>query len=187
MTRLRTVLLVFAGTLCGAALTYFVLPRQAAPQAPQSVVRLGPVTEVSAESARSPTGATRIEFAVTQEERAHIEGQMLTFLIDLQNLNSALSSSDRAWISDIANGQARPQDQRGFGRQLRAKAPEGFTQISQSLRSDFADLANASASEPVEELQERVSLIVSRCVACHGAYALEDAQPGQPAPEPSTD
>lgn len=184
MTRLRTVFLVFAGTLCGAALSYFVLSLQGAPQAPQSVAHPGTATEVSPDGARAPTVATRTGFAVTQEERTHIQGQMLTFLIDLQNLNSALASSDREWISDIANGQARPQDQRGFGRQLRAKAPAGFTQISQSLRRDFADLANASASEPVEELQERVSLIVSRCVACHGTYALEAVQPGRPAPEP---
>jgi hypothetical protein len=121
---------------------------------------------------RSPASETRIVFAVTSDEQAHIQSQMLSFLTDLQNLNSALAVSDRDWIREIASAQAKPHDPKGFGQQLRKTAPEGFTQISQSLRRDFADLADASETEPVEQLQERVALMTGKCVACHGSYAI---------------
>jgi len=109
---------------------------------------------------------------VTNEEQAHIQGQMLEFLTDLQKLNTALVDSDREWIHEIAAAQATRRDPNGIGQQLRKKAPEGFTQISQSLRSEFSALAEAADSESIEELQQRLSLVTAKCVACHGSYTV---------------
>ena len=171
MTLLRTGLIFIGGGACGAGLAAaflsLTLTQGALPNtSPQ------PVAEAAIGAPIPADGETRTVFAVTGEERAHIRSQMLEFLVDLQNLNMALADSDREWIYEIASAQGAQRAPDTVGRQLREKAPEGFSQISQSLRSDFSALAAAAESESIEDLQERVSLVTARCVACHGSYTV---------------
>ena len=170
MTLLRTGLIFIGGGACGAGLAAaylsVTLTQGALPNAPPQ-----PVAEAAIGAPGTADSETRSVFAVTGEERAHIRSQMLEFLVDLQGLNTALADSDRQWVHEIASAQgARAPDT--VGRQLREKAPEGFSQISQSLRSEFTALAAAAESEPIEDLQERVSLVTAKCVACHGSYTV---------------
>jgi hypothetical protein len=171
MTLLRTGLIFIGGGACGAGLAaafFSLTPTQAAlPNA-----RPQPAAEAAVDAQAPLEGETRTVFSVTGEERAHIQNQMLEFLIDLQNLNTALADSDREWIHEIASAQGAQRAPDTVGQQLRKKAPEGFSQISQSLRSDFSALAEASESESIEELQMRVSLVTAKCVACHGSYTV---------------
>jgi hypothetical protein len=109
---------------------------------------------------------------VTYEEQAHIQSQMLEFLTDLQKLITALVDSDREWIHETAAAQATRRDPDGSGQQLRKKASEGFTQISQSLCSELSALAEAADSESIEERQQRRSLVTAKCVACPGSYTV---------------
>lgn len=170
MPLLRPALIFVGGGVCGAGLACALLSQGA-------TGRLGkasppPPTEVAVERPRPSDSEARTVFAVTNDEQAHIQSQMLEFLVDLQNLNTALAEADRDWIRDIATVQATRRDPTGMGQQLRKKAPEGFSQISQSLRRDFTDLGEAAGSEPIEELQQRLSLLMAKCVACHGSYAV---------------
>lgn len=169
MTFLRTGLIFVGGGACGAALA--VAFSQLSPaQAPALNAPSPAAAESAASGSDSLVAETRTVFAVTVEERAHIQSQMLEFLVDLQNLNSALAESDREWVKEIALAQSTHRAPDTIGQQLRKKAPEGFSQISQSLRSDFSALADAAETESIEELQERVSLVTGKCVACHGSY-----------------
>lgn len=168
---LLTVLTFIAGAVCGVGATYLALPHTAASQVP-------PTAAAPKEVARpAAPGDTRISFAVTQAERTHIQGQMLTFLTDLQTLNMAVADEDRDLIREIGTAQANRRDPNGIGQTLRMKAPAGFRQINQSLRGDFAALAEAADTAPVGELQERLSLVMSKCVACHGTYTVSLAEP----------
>lgn len=171
MTLLRTGLIFIGGGACGAGLAAaclsLTLTQGALPNAPRE-----PVTEAAIGVTGTADGETRTAFAVTGEERALIRSQMLEFLVDLQSLNMALADSDREWIYEIASAQGALRAPDTVGRQLREKAPEGFSQISQSLRSDFSALAAAAESESIEDLQERVSLVTARCVACHSSYTV---------------
>jgi hypothetical protein len=171
MTFLRTGLIFIGGGVCGAGLAaaFFNLAPAQAP-----VLNALPPAAAEAETsvAGPVVGETRTVFAVTGEERAHIQSQMLEFLVDLQNLNSALAETDREWIKEIASAQSTRRAPDTIGQKLRKKAPEGFSKISQSLRSDFSALADAAETESIEELQERVSLVTGKCVACHGSYTV---------------
>ena len=166
MPLLRTMLVFISGGACGAGLAFALLS-----EGPGGATR-DLLSSPAVERPLSAERETRAVFAVTADEQAHIRSQMLEFLVDLQNLNTALAEADREWVYEIAAAQATRRDPSGTGQQLRAKAPEGFTQISQSLRSDFSALADAAASESIEDLQERVSLVTANCVACHGSYTV---------------
>lgn len=171
MTFLRPVLIFIGGGACGAGLAaaFFHLSPAQAP----SLKTPPPAAAESAVSVSDPlVEETRTVFAVTGEERAHIQSQMLEFLVDLQNLNAALAEADKVWIKEIASAQGPQRAPDAVGKQLREKAPEGFSQISQSLRRDFSALAEATETESIEELQERVSLLTGKCVACHGSYTV---------------
>lgn len=170
MPLLRTALTFLGGGACGAGLAVALLSHGANEPASQAPPTL--VVEAAVPQPLSADSETRIVFAVTNEEQAHIQSQMLEFLTDLQKLNTALVDSDREWIQEIAAAQATRRDPDGIGQQLRKKAPEGFTQISQSLRSEFSALAEAADSESIEELQQRLSLVTAKCVACHGSYTV---------------
>lgn len=171
MTLLRTGLIFIGGGACGAGLAAALFSQSPAPPTlPDSLPE--PSIQAAAGVPDPVDGETRTVFAVTGEERAHIQSQMLEFLVDLQNLNSALAESDREWVKEIASAQSTRRAPDTIGQQLRKKAPEGFSQISQSLRSDFSALADAAETESIEELQERVSLVTGKCVACHGSYTV---------------
>ena len=171
MTFLRTGLIFMGGGACGAGLAAAFFNLSPA-QDPVLNTRPPAAADSAAGMSGPLAGETRTVFAVTGEERAHVQSQMLEFLVDLQNLNTALADSDRKWIHEIALAQSTRRAPDRIGQQLRKKAPEGFSQISQSLRSDFSALADAAETESIEELQERVSLVTGKCVACHGSYTV---------------
>jgi hypothetical protein len=166
MPLLRKVLIFIGGGACGAGLAFALLSE--GPEGATRGVRSSPALDQPLVADRE----TRTVFAVTADEQAHIRSQMLEFLIDLQNLNAALAEADRDWIHEIAAAQATRRDPSGTGQQLRMKAPEGFTRISQSLRTDFSALAAGAESESIEDLQERLSRVTANCVACHGSYTV---------------
>lgn len=168
----RAALIFICGAVCGAGLVYLFLFLPASKTRMPGTAPGHASNREASDHTLSRPGETRIVFAATEEERAYIRAQMLAFLVDLQDISSALASEDREEVGKIAAGQARPADPGSIGHQLRQTAPQGFMQISQSLRGDFADLAAASETETFDELQERVSLVMSRCVACHGSYAV---------------
>lgn len=166
MPFLRAVLIFLGGGACGAGLAFALLS-----EAPKGATR-DVLASPAVEQPLIADHETRTVFAVTADEQAHIRSQMLEFLVDLQNLNTALAEADREWIHEIAGAQATRRDPSGTGRQLRLKAPEGFTRISQSLRTDFSALAAGAESESIHDLQERLSLVTANCVACHGSYTV---------------
>ncbi|MFN7167603.1 MAG: hypothetical protein ACK4NV_11180 [Pannonibacter sp.] len=162
-TRHFTLPAFFAGALFGAGAAWLALPYAALSQAP-------PIPDAP------PSSDRRITITVTEEERVHIQSQMLTYLVDLQTLNMAVADEDRSLIREVAEAQANRRGQTGIGRSLRAKMPDGFRQINQSLRSDFSALAEVSDTAPISELQERLSFVMAQCVACHGTYTVSVAQ-----------
>ena len=171
MTLLRTVLTFAGGGACGAAAVAVLFAPWQRPVAPDASPT-APAVVRSADTPRVPDGETRAVFVVTNHERQHIQSQMLAFLTALQTLNTAVAESDRELIAEVASAQATQHSPNAAGQTLRAKAPEGFTQISQSLRADFSALAEAAASEPMGEIQHRLGAITGKCVACHGTYAI---------------
>ncbi len=159
----------FAGALLGFGAAWLALPYAASSQSP-------PAADPTADAAlAAPNRDTRIMFAVTGDERIHIQTQMLAYLTDLQTLNMAVADEDRSLIREVAEAQANRRDPAGIGRKLRAKAPDGFRQINQSLRSDFSALAEASDTASIGELQERLAFVMAKCVACHGTYTVTAA------------
>lgn len=169
-TRHFTLPAFFAGAFFGAGAAWLALPYAASSQA-------APTSNAPRDAAlASPGGDGRITFAVTEEERAHIQAQMLAFLVDLQTLNMAVADEDRSLIREVAGAQANRRGQDGIGRSLRPKMPDGFRQINQSLRADFSALADVSDTATIGELQERLSFVMAQCVACHGTYTVSVAQ-----------
>lgn len=170
MPFIRTLLIFIGGGACGAGLAILLLSE--GPKEPVGEATSSRTEGLAVKQPPAIGSETRTVFVVTNDEQAHIQSQMIEFLVDLQNLNAALAEGDREWVREIATAQATRRDPNGIGQQLRKKAPEGFTQISQSLRRDFSELSEAAGSEPIEELQQRLSLVTAKCVACHGSYMV---------------
>lgn len=161
-----------AGMLAGATLLSLLPTGFASPVKP-----LPPAASSSAQEAQDTSPGenrsdTRTRFEVSEAESAFIRAQMVAYLVDLQSLNAGLAEGDRAWLQEIAGRHLQPDDPAGHGQSVRSKAPDGFRQISRSLRREFRALSEISGEAPIPDLQQQLSDLTSHCVACHASYAV---------------
>ena len=141
--------------------------------APASVAVMAPGEAASVDAANGARGG-RIIVSFTTDEREHISGEMLAFLQGAQVIGEASLAGDRETIRDVA-GSLRRGEGDATGAAIRAKAPEGFTRMSQMLRQDFGAISDMAMTAPMPEVQQALFDAMLKCSSCHGSYGVVES------------
>jgi len=109
-------------------------------------------------------------------ERQAVLGEMRVLLETTQVIVEALANDDLITVDKAA----REVGSAAIGTMdftLRAKLPLEFKQLGFGTHYAFDDIADmAKAGKPAKEIQNKLSLTMNNCIACHASYQLPTKQ-----------
>ncbi|MFN4025240.1 MAG: hypothetical protein ACK4MQ_10415 [Hyphomonas sp.] len=156
MSTIRLLLALIAGACLGGLAVY------AAP-------RFSPASTTTPAPRPAPAD-NRIVVTLTDADRQYIRQQMIGYLEGLYVLSDAQRHEDFETLRSVSETFARPDP---VSAEILKDAPDGFRQISQAMRSDFASLGLASEPGKAADLDDTFGSILLKCSACHGTYRAD--------------
>lgn len=127
----------------------------------------------------SVAGDARVAIVLDPAERGLILTEMRGFLSAIQVMSEALARADLKPVVAAARGVGM-QATHDVPATLAAKLPLEFKQLGFSVHQDFDRLAvDAEGFGDGQLALRQLGQILTKCVACHGAYQLQAPVIGQ--------
>ncbi len=119
-----------------------------------------------------PGSDNRTAVVLAPGERDFVLAEMRGLLAGVHGVLDGIDRNDRAQIARAAwaGGMAAAAD---VNPALMAKLPLAFKQLGVGVHRDMDALAQATdEGKPLPQLQNRLTAVLAKCVACHSAWQL---------------